>query len=139
MLKFNRDKKKEIKFKVELEGIDSNLLEYYIRLSSDTTDYGFKGIDNNGILEFTIPALGGLLTESEIKNLKSVKIEVHDKKNRYYLSPYQDEISFENMPYANIKIDEQKDTKKEININLKDTKTNEPVKSSSKLHGFLEK
>lgn len=139
MLKFNRDKKKDIKFKMEIEGIESNLLEYYIRLSSDNMDYGFKGHDNNGVLEFSIPALGGLLTEAEIKGLKSVKIEVHDKENKYYLSPYQDEVGFDTKPGARIKMDEEKDTKRELKVDLRDIDTNEPVKTSSKIGGFLEK
>ncbi|MHA1738589.1 MAG: hypothetical protein ACTSWD_08380 [Candidatus Heimdallarchaeota archaeon] len=139
MLKFNRDKKKLIKFKMEIEGIESNLLEYYIRLSGDLIDYGFKGSAAGGVLEFNIPALGGLLTETEIKNLKSVKIEVHDKQNKYYLCPFMDEVIFETAPKAIAKMDEEKDIKRDIKINLKDIKTNEPVKTSSKLSGFLEK
>jgi len=139
MLKFNRDKKKQIKFKMEIEGIESNLLEYYIRLSGETVDYGFKGSAAGGILEFNIPALGGLLTETEIRGLKAVKIEVHDKQNKYYLCPYQDEINFENAPKAIAKMDEEKDTKREIEVTLKDIDTDEPVKTSSKLGGFLEK
>ncbi len=139
MLKFNRDKKKNIKFNMELDGIESEMLEYYIRLSSDNMDYGFQGNVKNGILEFNIPALGGLLTEKEIKNLKSVKIEVHDKQNKYYLSPYQDEVSFEKAPSGKVKMNEEIDTKKDINLQLNDPETNEPVKSSTKLSGFLEK
>jgi len=136
MLKFDRNKKKKIKFAMELDGIDGNLLEYYIRLSSSKMDYGFKGVNNNNILEFEIPALGVLLTETELNDLSNVKIEVHDKQNQYYLLPYQDEIEFEQKPVINTKIDEQVDTKVKLEIKLIDT--DEKVKKESKLSKFIE-
>jgi len=70
MIIFNRDKEKKITFKMDLSGIERSMLEYHIRLSSNTADYGFKGVEKNGLLEFTIPALSGILKESEIRNLK---------------------------------------------------------------------
>jgi len=119
MIIFNRDKEKKITFKMDLSGIERSMLEYHIRLSSNTADYGFKGVEKNGLLEFTIPALSGILKESEIRNLKSVKIEVNDKENKYYLKPFNDDMKFEVLPSANVVLDLEEDTKKAITVDLK--------------------
>lgn len=120
MIVFNRDKEKTLKFGLDIKGINSKMLEYYIRLSSDTADFGFKGnLNEDNILEFTIPALGGIIKESEIEGLKSVKIEVHDKENKYYLKPMEDDMKFDEAPRAVTEKKDEKDTKKDININLK--------------------
>ena len=103
---------------MDLSGIDSSMLECHIRLSTDLADYGFKGTQKNGLLEFTIPALNGIIKESEIKQLKSIKVEVNDKENKYYLKPFMDDMRVESsIPLtttANIELDE--DIKKPISI-----------------------
>lgn len=141
MLVFNRDKEKKIKFSVDLEGIDSSMLEYYIRLSSDNTDYGFKGTEKNGVLEFTIPALGDIIKESEILKLNSIKIEVHDRENKYYLKPFDDSIKVEEAPKAVTEIKDQEDKKKEVKIVLEKTVELDgdlpAPKSKSKISKFL--
>ena len=121
MLTFNKHKEKKINFQIELDGIDSGVLEYFIRLSTDSADYGFKGSEKNGILEFTIPPMIDILKESEIVKLKSIKIEVHDKENKYYLKPFDEIIEFESAPKAITQIKEVEDKKKPISILLKKT------------------
>lgn len=140
MLKFNRDKEKKLNFKIDLEGIDKSVLEYYIRLSSGNTDYGFKGFENNGILEFTIPALSGIIKESEIDKLKSIKIEVHDNNNKYYLRPLDESIEFELAPKVDVKVDLEED--KDFKIKLKkvseeDKKVDKKDTKNTKISKFL--
>lgn len=121
MLTFNKHKEKKINFQIELDGIESNVLEYFIRLSTDSADYGFKGSEKNGVLEFTIPPMIDILKESEIAKLKSIKIEVHDRENKYYLKPFDEIIEFESAPNAVTQIKEVEDKKKSISILLKKT------------------
>lgn len=119
MIIFDRDKEKKLTFKMDLSGIDSSMLECHIRLSSKTVDYGFKGIQKNGLLEFTIPALSDIIKESEIKELKSLKIEFNDKENKYYLKPFVDDMRFDPRPSANLAVSIEEDVKKPISIELK--------------------
>lgn len=146
MLIFNRDKKKNLSFSVDLEGIDKTMLEYYIRLSSDTTDYGFKGYEKDGVLEFTIPALGDIIKESEISKLKSIKVEVHDKENRYYLKPFDENIKIEDSPKVVADIKESIDIKKDMKVKIGkvedidesvDEKVIEKSKKNTKFGKFL--
>lgn len=118
MIIFDRDKEKKLTFKMDLSGIESSMLECHIRLSSKTADYGFKGVQKNGLLEFTIPALSGIIKESEIKELNSIKIEFNDKENKYYLKPFVDDMRFDPRPTASLEHSLEEDIKKTIDIKL---------------------
>jgi hypothetical protein len=124
---------------MDLTGIDHSMLEYNIRLSSDTADYGFKGIEKDGLLEFTIPALSDIIKESEMKKLKSVKIEVNDKENKYYLKPFNADMKFEVLPKASVSINIEEDIKKEIKIDLKkeDEQDNNVPVPKTRISNFL--
>jgi len=131
MINFDTKKEKKIKFALDVEGIDSRLLEYYIRLSSTSTDLGFKGyLADDGILEFTIPPLDDIMNESKLKDIKTVKIEVHDKDNNFYLKPYQDminidhgSVSITNIEENNKNIKVKTDIKGDLDDNKKSTKS----------------
>jgi|SRR6056297_2231823 len=140
MITFNTTKEKKIKFALDIEGIDSKVLEYYIRLSSDNTDLGFKGnLTEGNILEFTIPALSDIIKESELKDIKNIKIEVHDKENKYYLRPFDDMVEFEHGPKAVTEMKDQQDKNKDIKMKMKMTEElddNKPA-PKSRISKFL--
>lgn len=95
MIKIDPNKTKILKFKVNVEGIDPQVLEYNLRLSDGNIDYGFKGNNKNGDISFTIPPLKEVISSSNIKTLKEIKLEVNDKNNKYYLKPFEDEVKIE--------------------------------------------
>jgi len=137
MINFDTKKEKKIKFALDVEGIDSRLLEYFIRLSSTSTDLGFKGyLADDGILEFTIPPLDDIMKESKLKDIKTVKIEVHDKDNKFYLKPYQDMI---NIDHGSVSITNIEENNKNIKVktDIKGDLDDNKKSAKSKFSKFL--
>lgn len=102
MIKFDPKKKKTLKFGFQVENIQSNNLEYYIRLSDNKLDYGIKGEVQQNQIIFEIPPLNEI-AEKNIDNLSTIKMEVNSKDNKYYLKPYEDSIEIEKEPGITIK------------------------------------
>ena len=138
MITFNTDKEKRLKFDLNVQGIKSQMLEYYIRLSSDTTDFGIKGnLLEDNILEFIIPPLGDIIKESKLDAFNKIKIEVHDKENKYYLKPMEDSIVLEKQPRADVTITEQNDKGIELNLSINEELDNGVKAPKSKIRKFL--
>lgn len=148
MIKFDPYKKKTISFKVAVEGITQDLLEYKLRLSDGKMEYGFKGTVVNDKVTFTIPPLSEVVMDDKLSNIKEVKLEVNDKEGKYYLNPYMSEAQVVTPPKVNTEMIEESDgveesifsveTSLEEETEEKETKI-EPVtkKSKSKISEFL--
>lgn len=113
MIKIDPNKTKTIKFRVDVQGIDPRILEYNLRLSTGNIDYGFKGVNENGEISFNIPPLKEVVNNDNIQSIKEIKLEVHDKNNKYYLKPYEDEVKIENELKVEAKLFEDKNESKE--------------------------
>ena len=96
-------------------------------------------VASGNILEFTIPALSDIIKESELKDIKNIKIEVHDKENKYYLRPFDDMVEFEHGPKAVTEMKDQQDKNKDIKMKMKMTEElddNKPA-PKSRISKFL--
>ena len=103
MIKIDPNKKKNLSFSVNVEGIEPQLLEYNLRLSSGNIDYGFKGQNNNGEISFSLPPLKEVVNQDNISNISTIKLEVHDKNNKYYLKPFEDQVKIDKQ-LKNVKV-----------------------------------
>jgi hypothetical protein len=110
MIKIDPNKQKNIKFKIIVEGIDPQLLEYNLRLSNGNIDYGFKGKGDGREVSFTIPALNEVVKYEVLESLNKVKLEVNDGNNKYYLRPFEDELKIQ----KNLKVEAQLSEEEEI-------------------------
>ena len=149
MIKFDPYKKKTISFKVAVEGITQDLLEYKLRLSDGKMEYGFKGNVVNDKVTFTIPPLSEVVMDDKLSNIKEVKLEVNDKEGKYYLKPYMSEAQVVTAPKVNTEMIEESDGVEEsifsVETSLVEEETEEketkiePVtkKSKSKISEFL--
>lgn len=149
MIKFDPYKKKTISFKVAVEGITQDLLEYKLRLSDGKMEYGFKGTVVNDKVTFTIPPLSEVVMDDKLSNIKEVKLEVNDKEGKYYLKPYMSEAQVVTAPKVNTEMIEESDGVEEsifsVETSLVEEETEEkepkiePVtkKSKSKISEFL--
>ncbi len=90
MIKLNPYRERKLGFNITVEGIDPQILEYNLRLSTGNVDYGFKGEYDNGKVKFTIPPLNEVVHEEIIRKIQSIKLEANDKNNKYYLKPFED-------------------------------------------------
>ena len=151
MIKFDPSKEKNLKFNIEVQGIDPSLLEYNIRLSNNKIDYGFKGINENGTIKFAIPPLNEIVKEDILESIDKIKMEVNDKNNKYYLKPFEDSIKIQNNLKVEAQLSEEETKDKEdipiVEANLseeEETKIEKeqvieqrPSKKSSKFKKFL--
>ena len=156
MIKFDPNKEKKINFTVNVQGIDPEILEYNIRLSTGKVDYGFKGSNNNGKLSFVIPPLNEVINSDLINSLNTIRIEVNDLNNKYYLKPFEDHvkidqslkmeaqlseeenISKEKVPDVDIELNEDEDKVEEKHHDSKEKKKEEKKKKkSTKLSKYL--
>lgn len=144
MIKIDPNKKKTLSFSVNVEGIDPQLLEYNLRLSSGNIDYGFKGVNNNGEISFSLPPLKEVVNSSNIENINNIKLEVHDKNNKYYLKPFEDNVKIDKQLKIEATLSEEKYISEEnefkVNASIKEDTDKEEEKSQqpkSKFGNFL--
>ena len=112
MIKFNPRKSKKLSFGYQAENVDPNNLEYYIRLSDGKIDYGIKGEKSGKELVFQIPPLNEF-AEKNIDELNTIKMEVHDKSNKYYLKPFEDSVEIEKEPEVDVNFNEEEQETKQ--------------------------
>jgi len=117
MLTFDPNKEKNLSFSISVQGIDPSILEYNLRLSNGNIDYGFKGKNNNGEVTFSIPPLQEVVNNNVLYDLSSVKLEVHDQNNKYYLKPFQDEVKIKKEMKVEAKLAEENDDKSTFSVN----------------------
>ena len=137
MIKFDPNKNKNISFNINVQGIDPSMLEYNLRLSNGQVDYGFKGDNRNGEIQFNIPALNEIVGSDVLYELNTVKLEVHDKNNKYYLKPFQDEIKIKEDVKVEVenleeKSEEGSESEFTVDASLNETQDNIPSPQDKK-------
>lgn len=146
MIKIDPNKKKTLNFSVNVEGIDPQLLEYNLRLSSGNVDYGFKGTNNNGEISFSLPPLKEVVNSSNIENINSIKLEVHDRNNKYYLKPFEDNVKIDKQLKVEATLSEEKSVSEENKFKVdasikedvdKEEEQKKPQQPKSKFGNFL--
>ena len=150
MLTFNPNKQKNISFSINVEGIDPTLLEYNLRLSNNVLDLGFKGYKaKNGEIVFEIPPLKNITEADIFKSLKTAKLEVNDKNNKYYLKPFEDNVTIKEEVKVVAKVQEEQELteKDSFSVSASINEINDDVtpiiktpipKKSSKFGKFLQ-
>jgi hypothetical protein len=140
MVTFDPNKKKNLSFSISVQGIDPSILEYNLRLSNGSVDYGFKGKNNNGEVMFSIPPLQEVINKDVLHNLNEIKLEVNDKNNKYYLKPFENEIKIKKEMKVETKLEKEKEKETETNefsvdvsLNEDDNKEAERKKPNTKL------
>jgi hypothetical protein len=135
MIKFDPYKEKKINFTFTVQGIDPNLLEYNLRISTGNIDYGFKGTNKNGTILFNVPPLNEVMNIDVINSLNIIKLEVNDKNNKYYLKPFEDHIKIEKTLTMEAEINEEEQEKEDlfsIDVELNEVYDNKDVKVDKK-------
>lgn len=127
MIKINPNKTKDISFRIDVEGIDPQLLEYNLRISNGKIDYGFKGELKNGEISFSIPPLKEVVTQDNIDSLNVMMLEVHDRNNKYYLKPFEDTLNIDKSLKVEATLSEEKE-KEDSEFKVKASMTEEKDK-----------
>lgn len=138
MIKIDPNKEKKLNFAVEIQGIDPNFLEYNLRLSNGNIDYGFKGINENGNIKFTVPPLNDIINNSD--SITKIKLEVNDRNNKYYLKSFEDEVKIEKQIKIEAKLSEELDIDKSVpsvKASLNEEEIEEKVIKNTKFSKFI--
>lgn len=143
MIKINPSKEKTLTFSLEVEGIDPKLLKYTLRLTEGTVEYGFKGENKNGEVVVTIPPLSSIVKMDKIDKIDTIKLEIHDSNNKYFMMPFEDTVLIEKEPVLMVTMTEEKEEAVESKIQVRiksdsDKTVAKPVKTNSRISRFLE-
>jgi len=97
MMTFDLDKSKIIKTKIRVQNVDEHHVDFIFRLMIDSVEYGFKGLMENGIVFFKIPALREIVGDVGLNKQYPIRID-SVAGNRFYQSPWQDTAVFKSAP-----------------------------------------
>ena len=96
MLIFNADKNKKLQMAIESTGIGTDKLRFTFTIDTETVQYGFPCMFNEGRVEVDIPPL-----QDVIKDLKpgtyTARLDVTGD-DKYYLKPFDESIIIKQAP-----------------------------------------
>jgi hypothetical protein len=117
---FDLDKSKIIKTKIRVQNVDEHNVDFIFRLMIEGVEYGFKGLMENGIVLFKIPALRDIVGDVSINEEYPISIE-SIAGDRFYQKPWTDTAKFKSVPKLELEavvdeegVEEQKVTVTEI-------------------------
>jgi hypothetical protein len=117
---FDLDKSKIIKTKIRVQNVDEHNVDFIFRMIIDDVEYGFKGLMENGIVFFKIPALRDIVGDVSINEEYPIRID-SVAGDRFYQRPWHDTAKFKSVPKLELEevvdeegVEEQKVTVTEI-------------------------
>ena len=112
MIKLNIRERKEIKFDINVSGVDPRDLRGALRLNIDRVEYGFPISISDGSIVSTIPALEDIIKKDMVDG-QEVKAKLEIIANDTYIAPWEDIMLIETPVKIEAKISEVKDIKEE--------------------------
>lgn len=133
MMKINVNETKNIKFSVNVQGIDIRDLKGHIRLIKDDIEYGFPIKTNGEKIEVSIPPLSTIIKEDlSEKDKFEAKLEIIA--NNTYSSPWADTIVVEVPMKVEASLSKEEDIKEEKNLDISvDSIDEEDIKEDIKM------
>ncbi len=117
MMTFDLDKSKIIKTKIRVQNVDEQNVDFIFRLMVDGVEYGFKGLMENGIVMFKIPALRDIVGDIGLNEEYPISIE-SIAGDRFYQRPWTDTAKFKSVPKLELEavVDEEGVVEQEITV-----------------------
>ena len=117
MMTFDLDKSKIIKTKIRVQNVDEHNVDFVFRLMIDGVEYGFKGLMENEIVFFKIPALRDIVGDVSLNEEYPIRID-SIAGDRFYQSPWQDTAKFKSVPKLELEavVDEEGVVEQEITV-----------------------
>jgi hypothetical protein len=88
-----------------------------------------------------LPPLKEVVNQDNISNISTIKLEVHDKNNKYYLKPFEDQVKIDKQLKVEATLSEEKNISEEnefkVNASIKENVDSEETKEKSKFGKFL--
>ena len=104
-------KQKRLLFEVTTKGIQSNDLEFWLRIFTEKCSLGFKGeIVEGGKLLVKVPPIDEILTEVDTSKQYKAQVEIIGE-GRFFMKTWEGEVMLEANPEVEIKLEEVEEDK----------------------------